>query len=85
MGGAVYLLSAATSCLCAILLLRGYKQSLVRLLFWSGLCFAGLAIDNVVLYVDWALGPTVNVGIWARVTALTAMMLLMYGLIWDSQ
>ena len=84
MGGAVYLLCSATSCLCAVLLLRRYAQSGVRLLFWSGLCFAGLAIDNAVLYVDWTIGSEISIGVWARATALFAMMLLIYGLVWDS-
>ena len=85
MSSVVFLLSAGTSCLCAVLLLRGYTQSRARLLFWSGLCFAGLALDNTLLYVDVLVGPVVNVAIWARLSALVAMMLLIYGLVWDSR
>jgi hypothetical protein len=83
MSGAVFLLSAATSCLCAVLLLRGYTQTWVRLLFWSGLCFVGLAIDNLLLYFDQF--PSLNLTDWRRIPALVAMMLLIYGLVWDSQ
>jgi hypothetical protein len=85
MSSVVFLLSAGTSCLCAVLLLRGYTQSRARLLFWSGLCFAGLAIDNTLLYVDVLVGTDINVAVWARLTALIAMMLLVYGLVWDSR
>lgn len=35
----VYALRALTSVLCAILLLRGYRISETRLLFWASLCF----------------------------------------------
>ena len=39
----VYLLCAATSALCAALLVRSYRRSRSRLLLWSCLCFVGLA------------------------------------------
>ena len=45
----VYVLCALTSLACAILLLRGYFRTRVRLLLWSGLCFAGLALNNALL------------------------------------
>lgn len=84
MSGAVYLLCAATSCLCAVLLLRGYTQSWVRLLFWSGLCFVGLTIDNILLYVDLVIVPSINITLWRRIPALVALMLLVFGLVWES-
>lgn len=43
MPAAVYILCGLTSVLCAVLLLRSYARKRVRLLLWSGLCFAGLA------------------------------------------
>ncbi|MBW3541353.1 MAG: hypothetical protein KY476_13885 [Planctomycetes bacterium] len=85
MSGMVYLLCAATSCLCAILLLRGYTQSRVRLLFWSGLCFVGLAMDNMLLYVDLVMIPDIDIAIWRRLPALVALTLLVYGLVWDTK
>jgi Family of unknown function (DUF5985) len=84
MSGAVYLLCAATSCLCAVLLLRGYTQTWVRLLFWSGLCFIGLTIDNVLLYVDDVVVRSIDLGVWRRIPAVLALMVLVFGLVWDS-
>ena len=49
---AVYMLCAATSLACAVLLLRGYRRSGARFLLWSSLCFVGLALNNVILFVD---------------------------------
>lgn len=83
--GAVFLLSASTSCLCAVLLLRGYSQNRVRLLFWSGLCFAGMAVDNVLLYLDTVAWPDWTMADWRRIPALAGLMLLVYGLIWDTR
>ena len=85
MSGSVYLLSAATSCLAAAMLLRGYWKSGVRLLFWSGLCFVGLTVDNIALYVDLIVVPDLDISVWRRLPGLIAMGLLLYGLIWDSK
>ena len=49
MASVVYALCALTSLACAVLLLRAYRRSWARLLFWSGLCFVGLALNNVLL------------------------------------
>ena len=83
--GLVYLLCAATCLLCAILLFRGYARTGVRLLFWSGLCFTGLMIDNIMLYVDIVVVPDVSLVIWRKVPGLIALLLLLYGLIWESK
>jgi hypothetical protein len=85
MPGVVYLLCAATCLLCAILLFRGYARSGVRLLFWSGLCFLGLMLDNVMLYIDVILVPDVSLEIWRKIPGLIALMLLLFGLVWESK
>jgi hypothetical protein len=48
-GNIVYILCAATSTLCAVLLVRGYRSSHARLLLWSAVCFVGLAANNILL------------------------------------
>ena len=86
MPGIVYLLCAATSLLCAVLLFRGYARTGVRLLFWSGLCFAGLMLDNLMLYVDVIILPqAVSLVVWRKVPGLVAIMLLLFGLVWESK
>ena len=82
--GTVYVLGAITSLLCAVLLLRGYVRGRKRLLFWSGLCFAGLTISNSLVFVDLVLFPDVDLYPLRLATAAIAMMLLLYGLIWGS-
>ena len=82
---AVYILCAITSALCAILLFRGYRQSGARLLFWSALCFVGLALNNTVLLVDVTLLPEIDLLTWRLVPALAGVMLLIYGLIWETR
>lgn len=79
----VYLLCAATALLCAVLLFRGYSRSKARLLLWSGLCFALLALDSLFLFFDLVVVPDLNLTLWRTPTALIGVSLLLYGLIWE--
>lgn len=82
----VYLLGAIVTVTCAILLLRGYARSRSRLLLWSGLCFAGLTVSNVFLFVDLVLlGADFSLYMWRLSTAAGAMLLLVYGLVFESE
>ena len=81
----VYILCAATSSLCAGLLFRGYRRSGARLLFWSALCFVGLALNNVMLIVDVRVMPGMDLSVWRMVPAVAGAALLLYGLIWETR
>lgn len=81
----VYVLCAATSALCAVLLLRGYMKSRARLLFWSGLCFTGLALNNVLLVIDVRVVPEIDLSLWRTIPALIGITLLVYGLVWETR
>jgi hypothetical protein len=81
----VFLLCALTSLTCTALLLRGYKRSRARLLLWSGLCFVGLAMNNVLLLADKVFFPEIDFSTWRSVAALAGLILLLYGLIWDAE
>jgi hypothetical protein len=82
---AVYLLCAATSIVCGVLLLRGYHISKTRLLFWASLCFLGFAVNNVFLFIDLIILPEIDLFWWRTTPALAGMVLLLYGLIWESR
>ena len=77
----VYGLCAATSLACALLLLRGFLQKRHRLLFWSGLCFLGFAVNNSLLLLDKIVFPSVDLSTWRLAPALIGIALLLYGLI----
>jgi hypothetical protein len=79
----VYMLGTLVTLACCILLLRGYSRSRNRLLLWSGLCFLGLSISNLLVFVDLVVLPEIDLYIWRLSVAAIAMMLLLYGLIWE--
>ena len=84
MNSTVYVLTCLTTLLCAVLLLKGYAQSRRKLLLWSGLCFAVLTISNALVFVDLEVFPADLFSYRLAAEAL-AMVLLLYGLIWESQ
>jgi len=91
MAEAVYVLCCLTSLTCAVMLWRGYARSRARFLLWSSLCFVGLALNNLLLFIDKVVLPDVSgfVGvdfaIWRSGAALIGLALLLYGLIWDAE
>jgi hypothetical protein len=84
MAAIIYALCALTCLACAVLLLRAFFQTRGQLLLWSGLCFVGLTLSNVLLVVDRVvLGPETDLSFARLGTAFLALLLLLFGLIWD--
>jgi hypothetical protein len=86
MNTAVYILNVIVMAVCAVLLLRGYSRGKQRLLLWSGLCFAGLALSNLLVFVDLVVLP-VQVDLYPLRLAVAAvsMVVLVWALIWEGQ
>lgn len=84
MAGIIFILCALTSLACAALLLRGFFRTRVRLLLWTGLCFAGLFLNNLLLVVD-SRTPAVDLSVWRSLPAVVGLALLIYGLVWDAE
>lgn len=86
MAAIIYSLCAFTCLVAFVLLLRSWRATRLRLLFWSALCFAGLSINNVLLVLDKLVFPTqVDLSTWRLVTALIAVLLLLFGLVWEEE
>ena len=85
MAAAVYVLCALTSIACAVLLLRAWRARGVRLLLWSGLGFVGFAIGNVFLVLDAVMMPEVDLSLGRSLPVLAGLLVLIYGLVWDSR
>lgn len=83
-GSIIYLLCAFTSLGAALLLWRGYRRSRQRLLYWSSLCFAILAVSNGLLILDLVIFPDVYFLPWRNLVTQVALLVLLYGLIFES-
>lgn len=81
---AVNILGTVTAALCALLLLRAYVRVHQRLLFWCGLCFAGLAVANTILIADLHFFLDTNLYRIRLTAAAIAMAMMVYGLIFES-
>lgn len=81
----IFFLCFATSALCAWLLLKGFKRTRFRLLFWSGLCFCCMAVNNLVLILDVHVFPTRDLLAWRLIPALVGVAVLLFGLVWETK
>jgi hypothetical protein len=82
---AIYLLCAVTSLLVAVVLLRQYLRSRTRLILWSLVSFAVLAVNNVLVYVDLVMYTGVDLSVYRSAAAAAAMAIMLVGLIWESR
>jgi hypothetical protein len=82
MASAVYLLCAVASLISAGLLFRSFRRQPSSLLFWSTLCFVGLAANNVLLFVDLAVVSSVSLELLRSLIAVSALGAFLVGLIW---
>lgn len=83
MGAIIYLLCALTVLACAFLTLRSYFQTKHRLLLWSGLCFSGMTVNNLLLMIDRLVLPESDLTTLRLASALVALLPLLYGLVWE--
>lgn len=79
---AVYILCTLVSLICALLLLRGYRSGRHRLLLWSGLCFSGLTLANLLTFLDLVTLPTaIDLYPAREITTACSVLILLFGMI----
>jgi hydrogenase/urease accessory protein HupE len=81
----IYLLCALTSLACSVLLWRSYATTRSRLLFWSAMCFVVLTVNNALLVLDKVILPNLDFSRWRLAAALVAVLLLLFGLVWEEE
>ena len=81
MGSLIYFMCALTAFACFVLLWRSWRANRAPLLFWSGLCFAGLTLSNVLLVAD-KLFVAQDLTPYRLAVTLVAVSLLVFGLVW---
>lgn len=81
MAGVIYSLCMLTALVCAFMLLKSYARNKSRLLLWSGFCFVGLSLNNLLLVIDYLTPTTTDLSTIRLFPAVIGMTLLVYGLI----
>jgi hypothetical protein len=85
MAALIYALCAITASAGCWLILRSYFKSRHRILLWTGLCFAGMSANNLLLVVDRLIVPAVDLLTVRLITALAALLILLFGLVWEEE
>ncbi len=82
----VYVLCLLTSLFCAVLLFRSYLAGRSRLVFWSMLCFIGLAINNALLVVDLVvLADVADLRVARAAFGFLSPLVLLGALVWEQR
>ena len=77
----VYFFCALVTTGCALLLLRSYIRSRVKLVFWGTVFFICFALSNIVLFFDLALLPTMDLSPYRDALTLLGLVAMIFGLI----
>lgn len=80
-GPVVYILCFLTSGICAWLLLVSFLRVRQRLLAYSALCFGLTAVANLVVFIDIVLLPQIDLLLLRHLLNLTAIAVMIYGLV----
>jgi hypothetical protein len=80
---ALYVVTIFTTLLCAVLLLRAWFRTRNRFLLWSGLCFVGLTLDNILVLGDMVVFPAIDLYSYRLASTAVSISLLLFGLIWE--
>ena len=80
----IYLLCMATSAICAVLLARTYVRTRSRLLLWTAASFALLTLNNFFLVLDMLVFRNIDLWPARAITFQAAMLVLLYGFIWEA-
>jgi hypothetical protein len=81
----VYLFCFIACAICAALLVRYWHKTRTRLLLWLAVSFVLLAVNNFFLLADTTLFPSVDLSVFRTTSAMAAVCMLIFGLIWEAE
>ena len=83
MAAIIYSLCALLSLAIAGLLWRSYLRRRTRVVYWSALCFSGLALNNAMLVLDRLVLLGSDWTTERQLVALLSLGVLIYGLVYE--
>lgn len=82
----VYVFCFVTCAFCAGLLVRSWSKTRTRLLLWIAISFTLLAVNNFFLLIDTTFTPPdLDLSPIRVVSAVLAVAVLVFGLIWEAE
>lgn len=81
----VYALCLITCVACALLLLRAWLKTHVRLLAWMAAAFTFFAFNNFFLLADTTLFPDIDLSIPRYLGAILGVTTMIVGFVWESE
>lgn len=83
MAAVIYSLCALLSVAIAALLWRSYARRRTRIVYWSALCFSGLAVNNALLVLDRLVFLDSDWTVERQFVALLSVGVLVFGLVYE--
>ncbi|MFN7143677.1 MAG: DUF5985 family protein [Myxococcota bacterium] len=84
MAAVVYVLCLLTAIVCSAALLTAHRRTRSTLLFWSGMCFALLAVNDLFVLLDIYVIQWVDLWGIRRSLGLLAVLVMLVGLIFHA-
>jgi hypothetical protein len=81
----IYGLCTALSLFIAVMLWRQQRRVPTRMIYWTALCFTGLALSNLLLVVDKLVFPELDLRVLRHSVSLLSIGLLLFGLVYEDE
>lgn len=81
----IYGLCTILSLAIAVMLWRQHRRGPSRMIYWTALCFTGLALSNLVLVVDKLVFPDLDLRVLRHSISLLSIGLLLFGLVYEDE
>lgn len=69
----------------AVMLWRQHRRSPTRMIYWTALCFSGLALSNLLLVMDKFVFPDLDLRLLRHSVSLLSIGLLLFGLVYEEE
>ena len=81
----IYGLCTILSLAIAVMLWRQQRRVPTRMIYWTALCFTGLALSNLLLVVDKLLFPELDLRVLRHSISLLSIAVLLFGLVYEDE
>lgn len=81
----IYGLCTVLSLFIAVMLWRQQRRLPTRMIYWTAMCFTGLALSNLLLVLDKLVFPELDLRVLRHSVSLLSISLLLLGLVYEDE